>query len=472
MGAEALTLLPEICLLAGALLALITGSFLPRTRQWVARLIAVAALLAAIATAVLGSTGAPTTAFDGSYAVDGPTSVARIVIAAATLLVIGLGIDELGGGTQESETYALLLLGATGATVVAGASDLLVLAVGFLLAGIPLYAIVGLSRTPRAAEAAMKTYLLGALSGITLLLGVTLLFGVAAGTTYAGLADRLAAAPATAVAAGGVAVLAGLLFEAGAVPLHFWVPDAAQGAGPTAAAFLTTVPKVGALVAAYRLVEVLPGTVDWPLLVAALAVAGMTLGNLAAYAQADPARLLGWSTVSQVGYLLVPVAVAGRSALALPALLFYVAAYAVTNLAAFAVVAAFPARRRLEEYRGLAGRRPWVGAALLVSLLGLVGTPPTAVFVGKLTVATAAWNGGAPWLAIVVMVNTVASLFYYLRWIAPAYRAAGHDDRTAPEAVDARPWAAGAAVAAGAVSVALGLAAGVAWAFVDAPSVR
>src|SRR4051794_21232044 len=110
MGAEALGLLPEICLLAGALLALIAGSFLPRTRQWVARLIAVAALLAAIATGAVAATGASTTVFDGSYAVDGPTGVARIVVAAATLLVIGLGVDELGGGTQESEIYALLLL--------------------------------------------------------------------------------------------------------------------------------------------------------------------------------------------------------------------------------------------------------------------------------------------------------------------------------------------------------------------------
>jgi NADH-quinone oxidoreductase subunit N len=472
MGAQALALLPEICLLAGALLALIAGSFLPRTRQWVARLIAVAALLAAIAAAALGATGAWTTVFDGSYAVDGPTSVARIVIAAATLLVIGLGIDELGGGTQESETYALLLLAATGTTVLAGAADLLVLAVAFLLTSIPLYGLIGLTRTRPAAEAAMKTYLLGALAGITLLLGVTVLYGLGGTTTYAGLVEALTTAPRAAVAVGGVAVLGGLLFKAGAVPLHFWVPDAAEGAGPTAAAFLTTVPKIGALVAAYRLVDTLPGTVDWSLLVALLAVASMTLGNLAAYAQTDPQRLLGWSTVSQAGYLLVPVAVAGRTALALPALLFYLAAYAVTNLAAFAVVAAFPARRRLEEYRGLARHRPWAGGALLVSLLGLVGTPPTAVFVGKLTVAAAAWSGGAAWLAIAVVVNTLASLFYYLRWIAPAYGAADHGDRTAADAVDARPWAAGAAVAAGAMSILLGLAPGVAWALVDAPPVR
>jgi NADH-quinone oxidoreductase subunit N len=473
MGREALALLPEICLLVGALLALITGSFLPRARQWVARLLAAAALLAAVVTAAARLNGTPVTVFEGSYAVDGTTGVARIVIAAATLLVIGLGVDELAGDRQESETYALLLLSATGATVLAGASDLLVLAVGFLLASIPLYAIVGLTRTPRAAEAAMKTYLLGALSGITMLLGVTVLFGVAGTTTYAGLAERLATAPAGAVAAGGVAVLAGLLFKAGAVPVHFWVPDAAQGAGTTAAAFLTTVPKIGALVAVYRLVDALPATVDWALLVALLAVASMTLGNLAAFAQTDPQRLLGWSTVSQVGYLLVPVAAAGSTDLALPALLLYLAAYAVTNLAAFAVVAAFPTRRLLDGYRGLAGTRPWLGAVLLVSLLGLVGTPPTAVFVGKLTVIAVAWTGGLAWLAVAVAVNTLASLFYYLRWIAPAYRAGEPATPIGTGAADApRPWAAGTAVAAGSASLALGLAAGTAWTVAGTTLVR
>lgn len=470
MVPQALALLPEICLLTGAMLVLITGSFLPRRRQWIARLVAAAALLAAVLTGVLGAAGSPGTVFDGSYAVDRPTAVARAVVAVATLLVIGLGTEELAGGKQESETYALLLLAATGATVLAGASDLLVLAVGFLLTSVPLYGIVGLTRTPRAAEAAMKTYLLGALSGITMLLGVTVLYGVTGTTTYAGLAERLAAAPAAAVAAGVVAVLGGLLFKAGAVPLHFWVPDAAQGAGPTAAAFLTTVPKIGALVAAYRLVDALPGTVDWPLLVALLAVASMTLGNLAAYRQDDPQRLLGWSTVSQVGYLLVPVAVAGRTPLALPALLLYLAAYAVTNLAAFAVVAALPDRRDLAEYRGVAARQPWTAGALLVGLLGLVGTPPTSVFVGKLTIIAAAWSGGAAWLAVAVAVNTVASLYYYLRWIGSTYRAG--TDHTSDDVRSPRPWATGVALTAGATSIALGLAAGAVWVVADSPLVR
>lgn len=461
MTADALAMLPEILLLVGALGALVGGSFTPRERQWVLRLVAVAALLASGAAAAVGLTGGATTAFSGTYAIDAATGVVRLVVAASTLMVIGLGVDELAGHRQESETYALLLLSATGAVVVAGADDLMVLAVGFLLASIPLYGLVGQARTPGAAEAAMKTYLLGALLGITLLLGVAVLMGVGGGaSTYGSLTGALAAAPTAAVVVGATAVVVGLMFKAGGVPGHFWVPDAAQGASVTAAAFLTTVPKVGALVATYRLVDALPQEADVQLLVAALAAASMTLGNLAAFFQDAPRRLLGWSTVSQVGYLLLPVAVAGRTDLAVPALLLYLAAYAVTNLAAFAVVAALPDRRSLLDYRGLARSHPLLAGALLVSLVGLLGTPPTAVFTGKLVVASAAWDGGYGWLAVVLMVNTVASLFYYLGWFAPVFRGGEPEGTYAAP----RPWAAGTAVAGGVASVVLGLAAGGVWA--------
>ncbi len=466
MGSELqpAAMLPEIFLLFGALVALIGGSFLPRLKQWGSRLVAVAALLGAGVAAVVALAGPARTVFDATYAVDTATGVARLIVVVATLLVVLLAVDELAGDPRESETYVLLLLSALGAVVMAGASDLMLLITGYLLASIPLYGLVGLGRTAAAAEAAMKTYLLGALLGIGLMTGVVVLYGVAGSTSYADLARSLPGAPTAAVIFGVVAVFGGLMFKAGGVPGHFWVPDAAEGASSTAAAFLTTVPKVGALVAAFRLVSVLPASIDWTLLVGALATLSMTLGNLAAYAQDDPRRLLGWSTVSQVGYLLVPVAVVGASDLALPSLLVYLAGYAVTNVGAFAVVAALPERRSLASYRGLAGARPWLAVALVVCLLGLVGTPPTAVFVGKLTTVTAAWDGGAAWLAVVVVVNSVASLFYYLRWVAPAFRPG--DPAESAVAVP-RPWAMRAAVVAGAGSLGVGLAAGVLWGVVS-----
>jgi NADH-quinone oxidoreductase subunit N len=256
------------------------------------------------------------------------------------------------------------------------------------------------------------------------------------------------------------------MFKAGGVPAHFWVPDAAQGSSGTVATFLTTVPKIGAIVAAYRLVTALPDNIGWPLLVAILAGASMTLGNLAAYWQQDARRLLGWSTISQVGFLLVPVSVAGHSEMALPSLLYYLAGYTVTNIAAFAVTTALPDHRDLASYRGLASSHPWLAGSLVVALLGLVGTPPTAVFIGKLTTATAAWDGGQAWLAVLVFVNSLASLFYYLRWIIPSYRI-GQPDSPAPRRFAPALWSTRIAVTASMSTILLGVAAGAVWTVVD-----
>ncbi|ULE35795.1 NADH-quinone oxidoreductase subunit N [Mycobacterium sp. IDR2000157661] len=456
-------MLPEMLVFGAGLTVLIGGSFLPRSRQWWGRVVAAAALCGSAVVAAIQLAGPDAEAFDGTFAVDTATAVARIAAAVGLLAVLAVAGDELAGAARESEIYALLLFATTGVLVLAGAADLIVLVTGYLLASIPLYALIGLARTAEGAEAAMKTYLLGALFGILLLSGVTVLYGLTGSTWYATLAGELAPAPAGAVAVGLLGLLGGLMFKAGGVPAHFWVPDAAQGASGAVATFVTTVPKLGALIALYRLAELLPATIAWPLLIAVLAVASMTLGNLAAYWQSDPRRLLGWSTVSQVGYLLVPIAVLNRSDLAVPALLFYLIAYTVTNVAAFAVSTSLPQLRDIGSYRGLAYARPWLAGALVVALLGLLGTPPTAVFVGKLTTAGAAWDGGAAWLAVIVFVNTLISLFYYLRWIIPCYQRADHDRRAA---FAAGRWSAAIAVAAAGLSLVLGVGAGLVWALV------
>lgn len=456
-----LLMLPEMLLFGGGLVVLMSGSFLPRKRLWWTRMLAFAVLAGVVVAAVAGMAAPDQTAFEGTFAVDTTTAVARIVAAVGVMFVLAVAGGEIGGLARESETYALVLFSTAGVLVLAGAEDLLVLAAGFLLASIPLYGLIGMARSPRSAEAAMKAYLMGALFGILLLLGVSVLYGVTGVTRYDELASRLGEAPAAVVAAGLVGVIAGLMFEAGGVPAHFWVPDAAEGANGTAAMFLTTVPKIGALIAVYRLAVVLPDTVAWPLLIAVFAVASMTLGNLAAYWQQDPRRMLGWSTVSQVGFLLVPITVVGRSELALPSLLFYLAGYTLTNTAAFAVSTALPDRRDLSSYRGLARHRPWLAGALVVALLGLVGTPPTAVFVGKLTTATAAWDGDQAWLAVVVFVNTLVSLFYYLRWIVPSFQRSA--DETTPDIVSSEKWSTCSAVVSAGLSLALGVAAGSVW---------
>lgn len=457
-GMRPLLMLPEMLTFGAGLAVLIGGSFLPRKRQWWARIICATTLAGVVAAAAVGMTTPDQTAFEGAFTVDTATAVARIAAAVGVLMVLAIAGDDITGTARESETYALLLFSTAGIMVLAGTSDLLVLAVGYLLASIPLYGLIGLRRSGLAAEAAMKTYLIGALFGITLLLGVTVLYGISGATRYDELATQLRGAPAAVVATGVVAILAGLMFEAGGVPAHFWVPDAAQGANGTAATFLTTVPKIGALIALYRVATVLPNTVAWPLLIAIFAVASMTLGNLAAYGQHDPRRLLGWSTVSQVGYLLVPITVAGRSEFALPSLLFYLVGYTLTNSAAFAVSTALADRRDLDAYHGLARARPWLAGSLAVALLGLVGTPPTAVFIGKLTTATAAWDGDYAWLATVVFVNSLLSLFYYMRWIVPIFQ----KPRPTDDFTTGR-WSTGTAMVAAALSLALGIAAGPLW---------
>ncbi|MBN9151132.1 MAG: NADH-quinone oxidoreductase subunit N [Cryobacterium sp.] len=420
-GSDILALLPEIAVFLGAVVTLVAGSFLPRNRQVVARWIAIIALLTAAIAAAAGAAGPAMTVFNSTFAVDVGSNVARIIITLATAFVIVLGVEELSGSRRESETYSLLLLSALGTMVLAGTSDLLILVTGYLLASIPLYALIGMSRSARAAEAALKTYLLGALLGISMMVGVAVLYGIGGGTSYRQLGSALGDAPAAALAVGLAAVVGGLMFKAGGVPGHFWIPDATQAAGVSVAAYLTTVPKIGALVAAFRLLDIMPSTIEWPLVLAIVAAASMTLGNFAAFWQDDVRRLLGWSTVSQVGYLLLPVTVAGASSLALPSLLLYLVGYAATNLTAFAVVAAFPFRRTLADYRGVARSHPWLAGSLVVSLLGLIGTPPTVIFFGKLTTFTAAWDGGLVWLVVIAVINSVASVFYYLRWFAPMF---------------------------------------------------
>lgn len=472
MNEDPVALLPEALLLAGAIGGLLLGLFLPRRRQWLVRVVAAVALVASIVAALVSAlvaAGEPAgPVFDGVYDVDTATTVARVVAAAATLLMLALAAGELAGSPRETELYTLMLLGTLGTVLLAGADDLLFLGAAYLLASIPLYGLAALTKDGSGTEAALKYYLLGAFLGIIMFTGTALLYGVGRSTRYPELTDSLVSAPSAAVALGGLGVLTGLLFKLGGVPAHFWVPDVAEGATTTVAAFVTTVPKVGAVLAVYRLLDGplsgAPG--NWPLLVAVLAALSMTLGNLAAFFQDSVKRLLGYSTISQVGYLLMVPVVAGRTDLALPALALYLAAYAVTNAGAFAVVAAARVGPDLQDWQGFARRSPALAVALVVCLLGLVGTPPTGVFVGKLTVFSATADGGCGWLVVVAAINTVISLFYYLRWVGPMFRevdaaVVAADELSAPERWKPEPWGSAAALTAAAGSVVVGLGAGV-----------
>ncbi|MEU3173521.1 NADH-quinone oxidoreductase subunit N [Streptomyces sp. NPDC007000] len=459
MNEDLTALVPELSLVGAAVTGLLAGSWLPRRRQWIIGVLAAAACATGLAaTAVTMATDREQTVFSDAFAVDTATGVGRLIVLAALLLIIGMSVETVRGQKREAEYWVLLCLTGAGTLALIGANDLLMLFAAYLLAGIPAYALAGFAKDASGTEAALKYYLMGALLGTTMLAGTALLYAAGHATLYRELNTTLPTAPYGLVAVGLVGVLAGLLFKTGAVPAHFWVPDVTDGAPAPVAAYVTTLPKVGGLIAGYRLLhQALSGSdVNWPLLLAVLAAVTMTLGNLAAFFQTSVKRLLAYSTIGQVGYLLMALAVATRTDLAQRSLLFYLAAYAATHLGAFAVVAELPHARTLADYRGIARHRPGLAAVLVVCLLGLVGTPPTGVFLGKLEIFSAAVDGGYAWLAALAVVNTVASLFYYLRWLAPLFVTA----EPAPlgtHAVLGR-WAAVTSYTAGAVSLALGVA--------------
>ncbi|MFD3524984.1 NADH-quinone oxidoreductase subunit N [Streptomyces sp. NPDC058653] len=458
MNQNLTALLPELLLLGAAVVGLVTGSWLPRRRQWiVAALVAAACTAGLTATAVTMATGREQTVFSSAFAVDTATDIGRLIVLTALLLIVGMSVETVRDHRNETEYWVLLSLSGAGTLAMTGADDLLMLFAGYLLASLPAYALAAFARDARGTEAALKYYLMGALLGTTMLAGTALLYGAGHTTGYGALSKALPGAPYGPVAVGLVGVLAGLLFKIGAVPAHFWVPDVTDGAPTPVAAYVTTLPKIGALIAAYRLLHqaFADSDVNWPLLVAVVAAATMTLGNLAAFFQTSVKRLLAYSTISQVGYLLMAVAVATRSELAQRGLLFYLAAYTVTHLGAFAVLTELPRARSLADYRGLARSRPGLAAVLVVCLLGLVGTPPTGVFLGKLEVFSASVDGGQTWLAALAVANTVASLFYYLRWLGPLFVTTG----AAPAAAHAVRGRAAAVTActAAVLSLALGI---------------
>lgn len=461
MNENPAALLPEVLLAASAVVGLLAGAWLPRRRQWLVRALALGAAGGGLVASVVAATGRVRVVFGTSYAVDTATNAARLIVLAALALVLVIAADEFAADKRETESVVLMQLGALGAIVLAGANDLLLLFAAYLLASVPLYALAAFRKDAPGTEAALKYYLMGALLGVLTLTGIAILYGATRATGYQAIAAAAPDAPAAAVAVGAVGVFAGLMFKSGGVPAHFWVPDVADGAEPSVAAFVTTLPKLGALVAVYRFAAVaLPGApFRWPLLLALLAAASMTLGNLAAFFQTSAKRLLAYSTISQIGYLLMAAAVADRSPLAQKSLLFYLAAYAAGNLGAFAVVAELPRAKTLADYRGLARRHPGLAAVLVVCLLALVGTPPTGVFFGKLGVFTAAVDGGYAWLTVLAVVNTVASLFYYLRWLVPAVVSTETPDTEA--LAPAGRWARLGAYAAAAIALALGPLSGV-----------
>lgn len=391
-----------------------------------------------------------------SYVADDFTLLLQGVLLGAALIVVLLSLREIIASELPAGEYHFLLLGAiAGALVLVAARDLITLVVGLETLSLPVFALVGLRRYDGAAsEAALKLFLISVVSAAIMLFGVSLLYGVTGAMHLDRMAAALAATPAElkpVAAVGVVLVIAGFAFKVAAVPFHFWAPDVYQGAPLPVAAFLSVVSKAGGFAGLVILLDRgLPsyGHVWGPML-AVVAAITMTLGNLVALRQRHAVRLLAWSSVAQSGYMLAPLAVGGRgTGEAVAATVAYVVLYAVMNIGAFSVVTAFGERASydhavrpgggdggagrpaggsgndLDDYRGLARTNPVIGTALAFFLICLAGLPPGIMgLFAKIVVFRATVAGDVVWLALVMAINTVIGLYYYLAWAVRLFTA-------------------------------------------------
>jgi len=460
--------LPEIALLLGAVGCILLAAFTPHGRQTLAAWLALLALTVAGLLAMAQWGEPPRLTFSGTWALDPLATAAKLLIISGTAVVVLLSPEWMRTDRRHGEYYGLLLFAALGAVMMAAASDTMELVIGVLLSSAASYPLAAYHRAwAPSLEAGMKFYLLAALTNALLAVGAVLLFGIVGDTGYAATAAALTdGADPVALIAATTLVVIGLAFKMGAFPAHAWMPDVAQGAPAPVAAFLTVVPKIGAAVAVTRFVLLLPADLAWPWIIAFIAVVTMTLGNLAALRQTDVRRLLGWSSVSQSGYALMAVTVVAASDRALGALLVFLAGYTVANLAAFAVVVLWRGRTALDDYRGLATAQPVAAGVLVIALLSLVGIPPSVGFFGKLLLFDVAIDQGYAWLAVIAAANTVISLYYYLKVIAPMVLAA-----RAGEIHRLGPLAGVASITVGIAVIGLGLAAEVLLSLADAMAV-
>lgn len=414
MAAELALLAPEIAVLLTAVGALVFEMLrLPRVSLPFA---VIGLLVATVLTVPL--LGTETAVFSGTFRVDALSQWAKLALLPATVLATVLAWTEVRGTDREGTVYSLLSFTALGALVLAGAGDVMFLVLGVLLSSLGSFALVAYPRDDPATEAAMKFFVFGSVTGAVMAFGLTYWFG-ATGSTLLGELGRLEGAP-LAAAFGLVAVIVGLGYKASFVPFHFWAPDAYDGAPVSVAAFLSVVPKVGAVFALVQVVREVPAQTGWQLVIAAVAALTMTYGNLAALVQNNVVRLLAYSSIAQSGYFLLGVVAVGASDLALPSLVVFAAAYAAMNLGAFAVV--IGTGRMLQDFTGLGRSNPAVGGAMVVFLISLVGIPPLGGFVGKFLLFGASIDAGFAALAVVGILNSVLSLAVYLRLIVPMYR--------------------------------------------------
>jgi NADH-quinone oxidoreductase subunit N len=420
-------ILPELVLTAGALLVLVVDVLLPKARRgalaWVT-LLAIGATLASL-------TPFSTTHVEvarGLIAVDQFALFFKIVflIAAAITVLMSVRYLEVEGASP-GEYYFLILCATLGMMIMAGGIDLITIFIGLETMAVSFYILAGFIKpNQRSNEAAVKYFLLGAFSLGILLYGMSLMYGLSGTTNLRTMAVTFAGQerdPRLVLAV--ILVVAGVGFKIAAVPFHMWAPDVYEGAPTPITAFLS----VGSTAASFAMLlriflEGLPSmSADWRLLFEALSIVTMTVGNVAAVTQTNIKRMLAYSSIAHAGYVLIGV-VAG-TARGITAMLIYLLIYSFMQLGAFAVIV-FLRRKdvvgdELKDFSGLNVRHPVAAFAMLLFMLSLGGIPPTAGFMGKFWLFGAAIEAGYVWLAVIGVLNSAISLYYYIRIVVFMY---------------------------------------------------
>jgi NADH-quinone oxidoreductase subunit N len=441
--------LPEMVMLAMTCLVLVVDLFLPQEKRGLTLLLSVVTLIMTIGAVVLVAPVTEVSTFGGSFILDQLAIVLKIAVCAITILVFVYSRDYLvDHSIYKGEYYVLGLFATLGMMIMISAHSFLLVYLGLELLSLSLYAMIAFNRNSlRASEAAMKYFVLGAMASGLLLYGISIFYGITGTLDINELAVAVNAQTwnhPVALSFALTFIVVGLCFKLGAVPFHMWLPDIYQGAPTSVTLFIGTAPKIAGFAMAIRLLVDGLGDlhVEWSQMLMALAVASMALGNVVAIAQTNFKRMLAYSTVSHVGFILLGILSATANGYA--SAMFYTITYAITAAAAFGVLLVLNRKgfeaEDISDLSGLNDSNPWYAALLAIAMFSMAGVPPTVGFYAKLTVLQAVVQVDMVWLAIVAVLFSVIGLFYYLRIIKVMYfdKPVDEQSTTIKEALDVK----------------------------------
>ncbi|MGH2739910.1 MAG: NADH-quinone oxidoreductase subunit N [Actinomycetota bacterium] len=415
---------PEITLASTALIVLFIDLFLRPERKWWSMVVGFLGVAAALGL-TLTLIGETRTSFGGAYVIDSFAVLFKVFFLVVALVVLLLSLRYFQEGRYyQGEYYFLVLSSFLGMLTISSSRDLLMLFISLELVSAPGFLMAGLrKRDPRSNEAALKFFLIGILSTAVMLYGMSLVYGITGSLRLDEIAARIGGANANIALAAILFVVAGFGFKVSSVPFHFWAPDTYEGSPVPVAAFLSVASKAAGFAGLLQLMFIAfqPLASFWTPIFAVFSVATMGIGNLVALQQRQVVRLLAYSSVAQSGYILLPFALVGASTAvnqeAFAAATLYILIYGVMNLGAFAVVTAIARESPgalISDFAGLGRRAPIVAVSMMLFLLSLAGIPPLAGFWGKFFIFDAAISGDGAWLAGVMVVNSVISIYYYV----------------------------------------------------------